>query len=87
MGDLNIKDPTTTPSISYMASRNATTYLINSLKADSEFESEAHNNCVYTSKLAYFDESQIRAQQVNDRIISEINDFHKRTVMTSCMHT
>ena len=47
MGDLNIKDPTTTPSISYMASRNATTYLVNSLKADSEFESEAHNNCLH----------------------------------------
>ena len=80
MGGLNIKDPTTTPSISYMASRNATTYLVNSLKADSEFESEAHNNCVYTSKLAYFDESQVRAQQVYDRIISEANDFHRRTL-------
>ena len=57
-GGLNIKDPTTTPSISYMASRNATTYLVNTLKANSEFEPEAHNNCVYTSKQAFYDESR-----------------------------
>ena len=63
-----------------MASRNATTYLVNTLKANSEFESEAHNNCVYTSKQAFCDESQVRAQQVYDRIISEANDFHKRTL-------
>ena len=63
-----------------MASRNTTTYLVNTLKADCEFESEAHNNCVYTLKQAYYDESQVRAQQVYDRIISEANDFHKRTL-------
>ena len=80
MGGLNIKDPTITPSVSYVASRNATAYLVDALKDNIEFESEAHNNCVYLSRQASYKEACDQANQLFNVIVNEASDLHKRTL-------
>uniref|UniRef100_A0A1X7UPG6 Uncharacterized protein n=1 Tax=Amphimedon queenslandica TaxID=400682 RepID=A0A1X7UPG6_AMPQE len=80
MGGLNIKDPTVTSSMSYVASRDATSYLVDALNGNTEFESETHNDWVYSSRQASYKESCDKANQLFEKIVDGESNTHKRTL-------
>uniref|UniRef100_A0A1X7U913 Uncharacterized protein n=1 Tax=Amphimedon queenslandica TaxID=400682 RepID=A0A1X7U913_AMPQE len=80
MGGLNIKDPTVTFSMSYVASRDATFYLVDALKGNTEFESETHNDWVYSSRQASYKECCDTANQLFEKIVDGESNTHRRTL-------
>jgi hypothetical protein len=79
-GGLNVKDPTITAPLSYMASRNATDYLVNILKENVPFESETHCLYVYTSKLNTLKQHNDLSIQLFNAILSDVSEVNRRTL-------
>ena len=83
MGGLNIKNPSFTSSLSYKASRDATSYLVNVIKENQDFESEIHFDNINTSKKLIYKEYDVLANQKYQRVISEASDSSRRTLLKS----